>query len=324
MEQRKDGIRWKTRGAMAGTIVILFLILTAVVLGLAGKEEKKQRKFGATYMTMNNPYFEVLDENIKEIVEGNGDILITRDPLQDQEKQNAQIRDMIDEGIDVLFLNPVDWKGIQSSLELCRKKKIPVFVMDTPVYEKELVVSTILSDNYEAGAACAKDMMRKRQSAKIVIVYSQNINSTSERVKGFLDTIREHPEYQVVAKKNGAAELEVGMREMKKIINEGITFDVVLGGNDPTALGCIAAMQKMNKEEGVMVYGIDGSPDAKAMIKAGYMEATSAQSPVRIGMKAAETAYEYLDGKPVEQEIKIPVTLITRDNMKNYSISGWQ
>lgn len=324
MEQRKGGIRWRTRGAMAGTIVILFLILTAVVLGLAGKEEKKQRKFGATYMTMNNPYFEVLDENIKEIVEGNGDILITRDPLQDQEKQNAQIRDMIDEGIDVLFLNSVDWKGIQSSLELCRKKKIPVFVMDTPVYEKELVVSTILSDNYEAGAACAKDMMRKRQSAKIVIVYSQNINSTSERVKGFLDTIREHPEYQVVAKKNGAAELEVGMREMKKIINEGITFDVVLGGNDPTALGCIAAMQKMNKEEGVMVYGIDGSPDAKAMIKAGYMEATSAQSPVRIGMKAAETAYEYLDGKPVEQEIKIPVTLITRDNMKNYSISGWQ
>lgn len=312
------------RGAMAGIVLILFFALTLTSVGLSNAKEKKQRKFGATYMTMNNPYFEVLDENIKEIVEGNGDILITRDPLQDQEKQNAQIRDMIKEGIDALFLNPVDWKGVHSSLELCKKKKIPVFVLDTPVYEEDLVISTILSDNYEAGAACARDMMKKCESAGIVIVYSENINSTGERVKGFLDTIKGHPEYQVVAEKNGVAKLEEGMREMKNVINEGTVFNVVLGGNDPTALGCIAAMQKVKREEKVMVYGIDGSPDAKAMIKAGYMEATNAQSPVRIGIKAAEVAYDYLEGKPVEKEIKIPVTLITEDNLKSYSISGWQ
>ena len=65
--------------------------------------QHEARLFGATYMTRNNPYFDVLNEGIEEVVEANGDILLTRDPLQDQEKQNEQIQEMIDEGIQMLF-----------------------------------------------------------------------------------------------------------------------------------------------------------------------------------------------------------------------------
>lgn len=85
------------------------------------KDTRKQLKFGATYMTMNNPYFVNMDENIEESVQAKGDILITRDPLQDQKKQNEQIKDMINEGIDVLFLQPVDRNKVRPALELCKK-----------------------------------------------------------------------------------------------------------------------------------------------------------------------------------------------------------
>ena len=95
-------------------LLLWLLVLAGTVSGckkaeLQG-EEHAPRLFGATYMTRNNPYFDVLHEAIKEVVEGNGDILISRDPCQDQEKQNAQILEMIEEGIEVLFLNPVDWR----------------------------------------------------------------------------------------------------------------------------------------------------------------------------------------------------------------------
>ena len=87
------------------------LILTAgamLLLGGCGHgdtsgRQHEARLFGATYMTRNNPYFDVLNEGIEEVVEANGDILLTRDPLQDQEKQNEQIQEMIDEGIQMLF-----------------------------------------------------------------------------------------------------------------------------------------------------------------------------------------------------------------------------
>ena len=82
-------------------------------------ENRKPRKFGATYMTMNNPYFQDLNAELEEIVEANGDILIYRDPAQNQEKQNEQIFDMLEEGITALFLNPVDWITVKPALLAC-------------------------------------------------------------------------------------------------------------------------------------------------------------------------------------------------------------
>jgi len=311
----------------------LFIVILIVAVFLTGcwKTDDAQdinahvpRKFGATYMTMNNPYFVVLNENIKEVVEANGDILITRDPLQDQEKQNQQIEEMIEAGVEAIFINPVDWKTVEPSLKRCQENGVALFNIDTNVYNNEYIVSTIISDNYNAGVQCARDMMLKRDEADIVILNHNNINSTQLRVQGFLDTIAGNDTFRVVEHRKTTAELEVAMEEMKDIINQGYEFDVVLGGNDPTALGCLSAMQLNHIDGDILLYGIDGSPDAKAMIKAGYMEGTSAQSPINIGRTAAETAYQYLDGITVAEEIKIPVNLITAKNLSEYDIGGWQ
>jgi len=309
---------------------LCFLLVTVFLTGCQKSEAAQDinahvpRKFGATYMTMNNPYFVVLNESIKEVVEANGDILITRDPLQDQKKQNQQIAEMVEAGVEAIFINPVDWKGVEPALKLCRENGVALFNIDTNVYNKEYIVSTIISDNYNAGVQCAKDMMQKRDSADIVIINHTTINSTQLRVNGFLDTIAGNDNYRIVEHRKTTAELEVAMEEMKDVINQGYEFDVVLGGNDPTALGCLAAIQLNHIDKDILLYGIDGSPDAKAMIKAGYMEGTSAQSPINIGRTAAETAYQYLEGITVAEEIKVPVHLITSKNLGEYDIAGWQ
>lgn len=312
--------------------ILLTVLLTGSMLvsGCGQSIEDKTKfmhkplKFGATYMTMNNPYFETMDASIKEVVEGNGDILITRDPLQDAEKQNEQIEEMIEEGVAAIFFNPVDWKATMPAIKRCYEEGIPVFNIDTEVYESDYVVCSVLSDNYDAGVQIAKDMMKKKESADIVIINHKNINSTNLRVQGFLDTIKDKPQYRVVHQRKTTAEFEVAMEEMNKILDTRIDFDVAFGGNDPTALGMLAAMQQRHWEkEGMLLYGVDGSPDGKAMIKAGYMEGTSAQSPKQIGKLAAKAAYKYLSGTDVK-DITVKVTLITKDNLKNYDVSGWQ
>ena len=244
--------------------------------------------------------------------------------LKRENTQNEQIKDMINEGIDVLFLQPVDRNKVRPALELCKKKHIPVFVIDSEVSDTEAVVSTIVSDNYDAGVQCAKDMMKKKTSANIIIVNQKALNSINERVKGFRDTIKGHPQYKIVEEKESAAEFEIAMKVMEKIIYEKKNYDVVMGGNDPIALGCIAAMQMTDKTDQVMVYGVDGSPDGKAMIKAGFLEGTAAQSPIKIGEKAVQTAYSYLAGETVKKHVTIPVELITADNLKFYDMTGWQ
>ncbi len=281
-------------------------------------------KFGSTYMTMNNPYFVALNESIREIVEANGDILITRDPAQDQRRQNEQIQEMIEAGVVAIFVNPVDWEEITPALHACKESGVAVINVDTNVKEEKYVTTVIQSDNYQAGVQCAEDMMTKLDAARIVIMNHYNIRSTTQRVQGFLDTIEHCPEYEVVKTIRTTSELEMSMEVMNKLLQTDIEFDVVLGGNDPTALGALAALQLNHVDKKVLIYGVDGSPDAKAMIKQGYLEGTSAQYPIQIGRMAAEAAYRLLDGEEIEKDITVDVTLIIRDNLSEFDLDGWQ
>lgn len=308
------------------TIVLLVLLFIgcSILQDAPNYQDKKPRKFGATYMTMNNPYFDILNDGIKEVVEANGDILITRDPAVDQQKQNEQIYEMIEEGVVAIFLNPVDWIEVEPALIACKEAKIPVFNVDTEVYNTENVVSVIASDNYNAGVQCANDMMSKLPKADIVILDQPIINSITKRVQGFKDTIEGNENYRVVVQKAAKGELEVAMGVMNEILNSGISFDVVMGGNDPTAIGAIAALESRHMDKEVLIYGVDGSPDGKMMIKEGYLEGTSAQQPSVIGRISAQVAYDYLGGKDIDENIIVPVFLITKDNLENYTIDGWQ
>ena len=83
--------------------------------------------------------------------------------------------------------------------------------------DTEAVVSTIVSDNYDAGVQCAKDMMKKKTSANIIIVNQKALNSINERVKGFRDTIKGHPQYKIVEEKESAAEFEIAMKLWRKL-----------------------------------------------------------------------------------------------------------
>ena len=79
---------------------------------------KEKHRFGATYMTMNNPYYQLLDEQIRMLIEVNGDELLSRDASMNQEKQIEQIRELISEGVEVLFLTPVELDTVRPGLEL--------------------------------------------------------------------------------------------------------------------------------------------------------------------------------------------------------------
>ena len=114
------------------------------------------------------------------------------------------------------------------------------------------------------------------------------------------------------------------MDVMQELLRSGQEFDVVLGGNDPTALGALAALQMNQMQDGILIYGIDGSPDGKVMIKEGYMEGSSAQQPLLIANEALAMAYAYLDGEEVEKLVIVPVAMITRDNIDDFDLAGWQ
>lgn len=316
---------YKLRLKVFFILLAYIFLLVSIVFLFKLRVKDPRHLFGSTYMTMNNPYFKVLNDNLRDVVEANGDILITRDPAQNQTRQNEQIINMLDEGAELLFINAVDKGEIEPALYECEKRGVPVILLDTDVDKRVGVISTIQSDNYKAGVLLAGDLMKKRpQGAKILIVSNLIAASMVQRRQGFIDTVSQNNIYEIVDEIDGVSEIETvneAMNEYLKTRHKEI--DVVFGLNDPTAIGALAALNEKS-DSSPLIYGVDGSPGAKGLIKQGTFTATAAQHPISMGKRAAKIAYDYIKGQDIEKDIYIDVDLINAGNIANTDTSKWQ
>ena len=309
------------------TYIIIFfmvLIIFTVTYNIYTAPVAKHKVFGVSYMTMNNPFYKIINNEILKVVEKNNDTLITLDPELDVDKQNEQINKFIDQKVDGIFINPIDFEQIEPALQAAKRANIPVIIIDAPVSDESLVNCTIVSDNYDAGVQCAKDMMERLDSANIVLLKHTTAKSAKERIEGFLSVIDNNEKYKVINEAECDGQLEIAMPKMQEIIEETPDIDVVMALNDPSALGALAALEKNNKND-VMVYGIDGTPEIKALIGRNQMiVGTVAQSPIKMGQIAVENMYNILNGKKIEKNVIIPISLINKENLFKYDEDRWQ
>lgn len=309
------------------TYIIIFfmvLIIFTVTYNIYTAPVAKHKVFGVSYMTMNNPFYKIINNEILKVVEKNNDTLITLDPELDVDKQNEQIYKFIDQKVDGIFINPIDFEQIEPALQAAKRANTPVIIIDAPVSDESLVNCTIVSDNYDAGVQCAKDMMERLDSANIVLLKHTTAKSAKERIEGFLSVIDNNEKYKVINEAECDGQLEIAMPKMQEIIEETPDIDVVMALNDPSALGALAALEKNNKND-VMVYGIDGTPEIKALIGRNQMiVGTVAQSPIKMGQIAVENMYNILNGKKIEKNIIIPISLINKENLFKYDEDRWQ
>ncbi len=305
-------------------VVLLVIVLVFSCLTVYGAP--KQKVFGATFHNLNNPFFVALNDGIKKVVESKGDKLISFDPQQDLSRQISGIEDFVSQKVDAIFVAALDWKGIKPALETAKKAKIPVIIVDAPVFDVNLVATTVASDNWNAGVLCAQDMIKRiGTKANIVILAHPTAKSAIDRTEGFKAEIKKYAGLKVVAEQSSNGQLDQAMTVMEDIIQAQPKIDVVMALNDPTAMGAIAALESANRLKGILVYGVDGSPDAKKMIKEGNkLTATASQFPSKIGSMGADAAYQILNGKKVAKNIKVPVELIDKSNISKHKVDQFE
>ena len=309
-------------------ICLPFVITLLLLFGYSGDISASQSEnrvvFGATYMTMNNPYYQVIDAQLRSEIESKGDILLTRDAAMDQDRQNEEIRELIDAGVQAIFFTPVEWDTALAGLEAAARAGVPVIVVDAPVKDAELAACSVLTDNYQAGVLCARHLMSQRDSAKIILLEHITARSGAERIQGFMDAIAGHPGFEVVASGQSDGQIENAMPVMEELLKQAPVSDTVMALNDPSAFGALAAIEGAGMSGRFLIYGVDGTPEAKALVDDQLMTATCAQFPCQIAKEAVAQGYLAIDGKCEQHEIIVPVELLTKENVNNYGIDGWQ
>lgn len=312
--------------------MLLILALTAAVLyilllypgDVSARQTENRRIFGATYMTMNNPYYQVLDNCLRSEIEAGGDVLLTRDAAMDQERQNEEIQELISSGAQAIFLTPVEWDAVQTGMEAAAEAGVPIIVVDAPVRNTELAACSVLSDNYQAGVLCAEHLLSQRDSASIILLEHVSASSGVDRIQGFRDAIAGHDGFAILASGESDGQIENAMPVMEDLLRRAPEADVLMALNDPSAFGGLAAIEGAGLSGRFLIYSVDGSPEAKALVSDGLMTATCAQFPTRIAKEAAAQGYLALEGGCDQREIIVPVELVTADNARRYGLDGWQ
>jgi ribose transport system substrate-binding protein len=305
------------------TICLLALLVTGVLF-VGCKPEKKQRTFGFTSMRISNPFFAIIEKTIREEVEKNGDKLITVDPDMDSQIQISQIEELISQKIDAIFLNPVDWEAIRPALLSLNQAHIPIINYDAEVKDIDLVTAYVGSDNRNAGYVCGVDMVKHfPNGGPIAVLDCPSMRSLRDRIDGFNEAIAGKG-FTVVFLRDAQGNPPTAQRHTEAMLKSNPEVIAIMGGNDPTALGALEACQAANRTN-IFIYGVDGSPRAKAEIaKGGQFAGSGAQSPISIAKESVIVAYKILNKKPYQKMVPVKTFMINQENIAEFDIDSWQ
>ena len=271
-------------------------------------------KIGISIADLSNPFYVDIQDGM-ESAKNEGDELIIMDAAFDPAKQISDIEDMIQQGVDVMCIDPVDSAGIKSSLEACQNAGIPVIAFNSPVDDTDLVDCTVVSDNYMAGELIGEALAEELGgSGKIAMLTYDVAVVCYDRAEGFVSALSNYPDMEIVVRQEITPGTDTALPVMENILQSYPEITGVFCLNDPSALGALAAIEAAGKLDSIKVVAVDGSDDGKASIAAGRLLATAAQHPVDIGAETINACHSILSGEGVESELLIPVELIDATN----------
>jgi ribose transport system substrate-binding protein len=257
-----------------------------------------QRTVGATLLTKEHLFYRELERGFREAARERGFSLSIASGDWDLAKQQGQIENFIVQKVAVIIVCPVNSKGIGPAIEKANQAKIPVFTADIRA-EGGQVVSHISSDNYLGGKLAGDCMVRALGGKGEVAIIDQPVaESVTERVRGFEEVLRQHPQIRIVAKPNGDGVRDKAMKTTEDLLQGFPELKGIFGINDDSALAALSAIES-TRRPGIVVVGFDAIPEAQAAIlRDSAMKASVLQSPSVIGRKTIETIDRYLhEGK---------------------------
>ncbi|MDE4085577.1 ribose ABC transporter substrate-binding protein RbsB [Planococcus maritimus] len=302
-------------------MLLMFVLLAMMVLAACsmeapgsdseettgGEEASGDYTIGFSISTLNNPFFVTLSEGAEAKASELGATLSVVDAQDDASKQASDVEDLIQQGVDMILINPVDSEAVASAVASANNADIPVITVDRSAESGE-VVSHIASDNVAGGEMAAEHLLSLvGDGAKVAELEGVPGSSAArERGEGFNNIAADS--LDVVAKQTANFNRAEGLSVMENILQANPDVTGVFAHNDEMALGALEAIEASGKD--VTVVGFDATDDAVAAVEEGRLAGTIAQKPEMIGEMALETAIQHLDGEEVEASIPVELELI--------------
>ncbi|HWK12497.1 MAG TPA: substrate-binding domain-containing protein [Vicinamibacterales bacterium] len=295
---------------------LLPVALVAVTIGCGGPGKPGRPVVGVTLLTEQHAFYKTLEDGLREEAKAkNLDLVIVACEM-DPAKQAAQIEDFVARHVAALLVAPCDSSAVAENLASADAAGIPVFTADIAAHGAK-VVSHVASDNVQGGRLAARALAQFiGDKGDVAIIDQPTVASVQERVRGFDEEMRNHPNIHIVARPGADGQRARAMAAMEDMLQAHPDLAGVFGINDDSALGALSVVEAAGRKN-IAIVGYDATDEAKSAIARGSaLKADVAQDPGQIGRTAIDMIAQHLAGQQVPPIVAVKVGLVTADTLK--------
>jgi signal transduction histidine kinase/AraC-like DNA-binding protein len=295
------------------------VIALLLIFSSCSRHDRKEFTIGFSQCVESDAWRKTMLEGMKRELSFHPSItLIYRQADANTEKQISQVRELLQQKIDLLIISPNEAEPLTPVVEEAFNKGIPVIVVDRKI-STPLYTAYVGGDNYEVGKTAgqyASHLLNGK--GKIIEVTGLPKSSPAiERSNGFSDALKNYPSIRIVKQVNGQWLKQTAESEFSKIANQYPDVDLIFAHNDMMASG----IYEVHKNKGITpipkIIGVDGLPGngagmqfvANKLITATLLYPTGGQEAIR-------TALQILNKEDFKRDNILQTTVIDSTNVR--------
>jgi ribose transport system substrate-binding protein len=232
------------------------------------------------------------------------------------------------ETFDLLIIAPTSVNDLTPHLAALHARGIEIITVDTYIgtgdYSKESTFSFPLtyigSDNVLGGELIAKKLVKLiNEKGKVYINTTRaDTSSTAERVKGFVKTMKQYPDVELVNIDYNNDIEEKAKQQTLQLLQLHPDLTAIFGTNVFSGQGTYQAVYDTGLTGAVKIAAWDATERLIGALKQGKIDLVLAQKPAEMGRLAVELGAKYLiDQKPIPKKVIPGFIFFTRENVND-------
>ena len=237
---------------------------------------------------------------------------------EDYQAQNDYIAQAVKAGADALVFSAISYEENAAAVDAAVSQGVRVVVIDSDVASEGVSVR-IGTDNVEAGrmtAAAALDIDWPSLTVGIVN-YDLGTRNGQEREAGLREVLDTDPRVMGIYTTNVLTSPDAAKAGVQDLLFKHPDINVLVGLNEPLAVGVAQAVDDLHLERQVRMVGFDTNVRCIDLMRDGVVSALIVQNPYAMGYLGVESAWKLLEGENYNSLdlIDTATTIVTQDNM---------
>ncbi|QBR90749.1 sugar ABC transporter substrate-binding protein [Microbacterium wangchenii] len=289
--------------------------------GETEREKKDEYRVAYIARAQADSFAAWLANEMKAAAEDYDDITLeVFDGQADDEVENRMIENAIANKFDAIIVQPNNGDAQSPYIQQAIDAGI-VTITTNPRVEGLDGGDSVDANPYDQGAVVAQLALEQvPENAKVVVLTGPagNFHSTARRDAWQKEFFDKRPDVTIVAEDTANWNKDEALTLMEDWSLANSEIDAIISMNDNMAAGALEALKGKSGFEGILAYGVDGTPEATLLIQEGLLTASTLQNARELAELNMKSVHELLTGEADEINVDIGNPLITSENVQEY------